>query len=163
MNIPYTNFKTRIAGTWQDLDTETIFNDKKIIIFSLPGAFTPTCSSTHLPGYESKYDKLLQYVDEVYCISVNDAFVMNAWAKDLNVEKVKMLPDGSGVFTEGMQMLVNKDHLGFGMRSWRYSAHIINGEIKRMFIEPGINNAGDDKDPFTVSDANTMLKYIKNI
>jgi len=87
MDIPYTNFKTRIAGTWKDLDTETIFNAKKIIIFSLPGAFTPTCSSTHLPGYEAKYDELLKYVDEVYCVSVNDAFVMNAWAKDLKIKK----------------------------------------------------------------------------
>ena len=162
MNIPYTNFKTRILGTWQDLDTETIFNDKKIIIFSLPGAFTPTCSSTHLPGYESKYDKLLQYVDEVYCISVNDAFVMNAWAKDLNVEKVKMLPDGSGVFTEGMQMLVNKDHLGFGKRSWRYSMFVYNKQIIKQFTEFGKNDSGDDQDPFKVSDADTMLKYLKD-
>ena len=162
MDIPYTNFKTRIAGTWQDLDTETIFNDKKIIIFSLPGAFTPTCSSTHLPGYESKYDKLLQYVDEVYCISVNDAFVMNAWAKDLNVEKVKMLPDGSGVFTEGMQMLVNKDHLGFGKRSWRYSMFVDNKQIIKQFTEFGKNDSGDDQDPFKVSDADTMLKYLKS-
>ena len=162
MDIPYTNFKTRIAGTWQDLDTETIFNDKKIIIFSLPGAFTPTCSSTHLPGYESKYDKLLQYVDEVYCISVNDAFVMKAWAKDLNVEKVKMLPDGSGVFTEGMQMLVNKDHLGFGKRSWRYSMFVDNKQIIKQFTEFGKNDSGDDQDPFKVSDADTMLKYLKD-
>ena len=137
MTIPYTNFKTRIVGMWQDLDTETIFNDKKIIIFSLPGAFTPTCSSTHLPGYEDKYDELLKYVDEVYCISVNDAFVMNAWAKDLNVEKVKMLPDGSGVFTEGMKMLVNKDHIGFGKRSWRYSMLVDNKEVVKQFSEKG--------------------------
>ena len=161
MDIPYTNFKTRVAGTWQDLDTETIFNDKKIIVFSLPGAFTPTCSSTHLPGYESKYDKLLKYVDEVYCISVNDAFVMNAWAKDLNVEKVKMLPDGSGVFTEGMKMLVNKDHLGFGRRSWRYSMLVDNKEVVKQFSEEGKNDSGDDQDPFKVSDADTMLKYLQ--
>ena len=161
MTIPYTNFKTRTVGTWQDLDTETIFNDKKIIIFSLPGAFTPTCSSTHLPGYEDKYDELLKYVDEVYCISVNDAFVMNAWAKDLNVEKVKMLPDGSGVFTEGMKMLVNKDHLGFGRRSWRYSMFVDNKEIIKQFIEEGKNDSGDDRDPFKVSDADTMLKYLQ--
>jgi len=162
MDIPYTNFKTRIAGTWQDLDTETIFNDKKIIIFSLPGAFTPTCSSTHLPGYEAKYDKLKKYVDEVYCLSVNDSFVMNAWAKDLNVEKVKMLPDGSGVFTEGMQMLVNKDHLGFGKRSWRYSMFVDNKQIIKQFTEFGKNDSGDDQDPFKVSDADTMLTYLKN-
>ena len=162
MNIPYTNFKTRIVGTWQDLDTETIFNDKKVIVFSLPGAFTPTCSSTHLPGYESKYDELLKYVDEVYCVSVNDAFVMNAWAKDLNVEKVKMLPDGSGVFTEGMQMLVNKDHLGFGKRSWRYSMFVDNKQIIKQFTEFGKNDSGDDQDPFKVSDTDTMLKYLKS-
>ena len=162
MNIPYTNFKTRIVGTWQDLDTETIFNDKKVIVFSLPGAFTPTCSSTHLPGYESKYDELLKYVDEVYCISVNDAFVMNAWAKDLKIEKVKLLPDGSGVFTEGMKMLVNKDHLGFGKRSWRYSMFVDNKQIIKQFTEFGKNDSGDDQDPFKVSDADTMLKYLKD-
>ena len=161
MNIPYTNFKTRIAGTWQDLDTETIFNDKKIIVFSLPGAFTPTCSSTHLPGYESKYDELLKYVDEVYCVSVNDAFVMNAWAKDLKIEKVKLLPDGSGIFTEGMKMLVNKDHLGFGRRSWRYSMLVDNKEVVKQFSEEGKNDSGDDQDPFKVSDADTMLNYLK--
>ena len=162
MNIPYTNFKTRIAGTWQDLDTETIFNDKKIIVFSLPGAFTPTCSSTHLPGYEAKYDKLKKYVDEVYCLSVNDSFVMNAWAKDQKIEKIKMLPDGSGVFTEGMQMLVNKDHLGFGKRSWRYSMFVNNKQIIKQFTEFGKNNSGDDQDPFKVSNADTMLKYLKD-
>ena len=162
MNIPYTTFKTRIVGTWQDLDTETIFNDKKIIVFSLPGAFTPTCSSTHLPGYESKYDELLKYVDEVYCVSVNDAFVMNAWAKDLKIEKVKLLPDGSGVFTEGMKMLVNKDHLGFGRRSWRYSMLVDNKEVVKQFSEEGKNDSGDDQDPFKVSDANTMLEYLKD-
>ena len=161
MNIPYTNFKTRIVGTWQDLDTETIFNDKKIIVFSLPGAFTPTCSSTHLPGYESKYDELLKYVDEVYCVSVNDAFVMNAWAKDLKIEKVKLLPDGSGIFTEGMKMLVNKDHLGFGRRSWRYSMLVDNKEVVKQFSEEGKNDSGDDQDPFKVSDADTMLKYLQ--
>ena len=161
MTIPYTNFKTRISSAWQDLDTETIFNNKKTIIFSLPGAFTPTCSSTHLPGYEAKYDELLKYVDEVYCVSVNDAFVMNAWAKDLNVEKVKMLPDGSGVFTEGMKMLVNKDHLGFGRRSWRYSMLVDNKEVVKQFSEEGKNDSGDDQDPFKVSDADTMLKYLQ--
>ena len=159
--IPYTNFKTRILGECQDLDTEKIFNDKKIIVFSLPGAFTPTCSSTHLPGYEAKYDELLKYVDEVYCVSVNDAFVMNAWAKDLNIEKIKMIPDGSGVFTEGMKMLINKDHLGFGMRSWRYSMLVDNKKVVKQFIEEGKNDSGDDQDPFKVSDADTMLKYLQ--
>ena len=173
--IPFATFKIRvgdnesigggcaIGGEWREINTEEIFPNKKVIVFALPGAFTPTCSSQQLPGYEEKYDELKKYVDEVYCLSVNDSFVMNAWFRDQNITKVKPIGDGTGIFTKGMDMLVNKDHLGFGMRSWRYSAHIINSEVKRMFIEPGKNNAGDDNDPFTVSDANTMLKYLKNI
>jgi peroxiredoxin len=168
MNISYCTFKTRVLGSWQDVTTDDLFKNKKVVVFALPGAFTPTCSSKHLPGYEAKYDELKKYVDEVYCISVNDAFVMNAWAEDLNIKnggshaiKVKMLPDGNGEFTNGMKMLVNKDHLGFGMRSWRYSALIINNEVIKMFSEPGKNDSGTDNDPFEVSDADTMLKYLK--
>ena len=174
MKIPYVNFKTRegdtdevggctfIGGTWKDLDTEAIFKDKKIVVFALPGAFTPTCSSQQIPGYESKYDEIKALgVDEVYCLSVNDAFVMNAWARDQKISKVKMLADGSSNFTQGMGMLVNKDHLGFGMRSWRYSMLVVNGEVVRVFEEPGKNNSGDDMDPFEVSDVDTMIKYLK--
>ena len=174
MRVPYTNFKTRtgddqavggcalIGGEWKDVDTTEIFDNKKVVVFALPGAFTPTCSSQQLPGYEEKYDELkAQGVDEVYCLSVNDAFVMNAWARDQKIEKVKVLPDGSGVFTQGMGMLVNKDHVGFGMRSWRYSMLVDNGEVVKMFEEPGKNNAGDNGDPFEVSDADTMIKYLK--
>ncbi len=174
MRIPYVNFKTRegdtdevggctfIGGTWKDVDTEAIFKDKKIVVFALPGAFTPTCSSQQIPGYESKYDEIKALgVDEVYCLSVNDAFVMNAWARDQKISKVKMLADGSGIFTQGMGMLVNKDHLGFGMRSWRYSMLVDDGNVKRIFEEPGKNNSGDDMDPFEVSDVDTMIKYLK--
>jgi len=174
MRVPYTNFKTRegdtdevggctfIGGTWKDVDTEAIFKDKKIVLFALPGAFTPTCSSQQIPGYESKYDEIRALgVDEVYCLSVNDAFVMNAWARDQKISKVKMLADGSGIFTQGMGMLVNKDHLGFGMRSWRYSMLVDNGNVKRIFEEPGKNNSGDDMDPFEVSDVDTMINYLK--
>jgi len=174
MRVPYTNFKTRtgddqavggcglIGGEWKDVDTTEIFDNKKVVVFALPGAFTPTCSSQQLPGYEEKYDDLkAQGVDEVYCLSVNDAFVMNAWARDQKIEKVKVLPDGSGVFTQGMGMLINKDHLGFGMRSWRYSMLVDNGEVIKIFEEPGKNNAGDNGDPFEVSDADTMIKYLK--
>jgi len=175
MRIPYTNFKTRIndtnavggctfiGGEWKDVDTAEIFDAKKVVVFALPGAFTPTCSSQQVPGYEEKYDELkAQGVDEVYCLSVNDAFVMNAWARDEKIEKVKMLPDGSGVFTQGMGMLVNKDHLGFGMRSWRYSMLVDNGEVVKVFEESGKNNAGDDSDPFEVSGVDTMIAYIKD-
>ena len=176
MRVPYTNFKTRtgddqavggcglIGGEWKDVDTTEIFDNKKVVVFALPGAFTPTCSSQQLPGYEEKYDDLkAQGVDEVYCLSVNDAFVMNAWARDQKIEKVKVLPDGSGVFTQGMGMLVNKDHVGFGMRSWRYSMLVDNGEVVKIFEEPGKNNAGENGDPFEVSDADTMVKYLKGL
>jgi len=174
MRVPYTNFKTRtgddqavggcalIGGEWKDLDTAEIFDGKKVVVFALPGAFTPTCSSQQLPGYEEKYDELKSLgVDDVYCLSVNDAFVMNAWARDQKIEKVKVLPDGSGVFTQGMGMLINKDHLGFGLRSWRYSMLVDNGKVVKVFEEPGKNNAGDNGDPFEVSDADTMINYLK--
>ena len=161
MNIPNCTFKTRVLGSWQDVTTDDLFKNKKVVVFALPGAFTPTCSSKHLPGYEAKYDELKNYVDEVYCLSVNDSFVMNAWAKDQKIEKVKMLPDGNGEFTKGMDMLVNKQHLGFAYRTWRYSAVIDNGQLTKMFAEPGKNNAGEDMDPFEVSDVDTMLNYLK--
>ena len=175
MRGPYTNFKTRtgdtdevggctfIGGEWKDVDTAEIFDNKKIVVFALPGAFTPTCSSQQVPGYEAKYDELkAQGIDEVYCLSVNDAFVMNAWFKDTNVKKVKAIGDGEGVFTQGMGMLVNKPGQGFGMRSWRYSMLVDNGEVVKVFEEPGKNNASDDTDPFEVSDAKTMLDFIKS-
>jgi peroxiredoxin len=175
MRVPYTNFKTRsgdtdevggctfIGGEWKDVDTTEIFDDKKVVVFALPGAFTPTCSSQQVPGYEAKYDELKgQGIDEVYCLSVNDAFVMNAWFKDTNVKKVKAIGDGEGVFTQGMGMLVNKPGQGFGMRSWRYSMVVDNGEVVKVFEEPGKNNASEDNDPFEVSDVDTMIQYLKN-
>ncbi len=174
MKVPYTNFKTRvgddnavggctfIGGESKDLNTSEIFENKKIVVFALPGAFTPTCSSQQLPGYEEKYDQIKALgIDEVYCLSVNDAFVMNAWFRDEKIGKVKPIGDGEGVFTQGMGMLVNKDHLGFGMRSWRYSMVVDNGEVVKIFEEPGKNNASDDDDPFQVSDADTMIKYLE--
>jgi peroxiredoxin (alkyl hydroperoxide reductase subunit C) len=168
--VPEVTFKTRVRDEsvegpnpyrWQDVTTGEIFNGKKVVVFALPGAFTPTCSSTHLPGYEEKYDAFKALgVDEVYCLSVNDAFVMFQWAKAQGVSKVKMLPDGSGAFTEKLGMLVKKDNLGFGKRSWRYSMFVDNGEVKKVFLEPGFQ---DDcpTDPFEVSDADTMLNWLK--
>ena len=151
-----------IGGVWKDVSTSQLFDHKKIVLFSLPGAFTPTCSSKQLPGYESKYDQLKKFVDDVYCVSVNDAFVMNAWFRDLNIKKVKAIGDGEGTFTAGMGMLVSKPKQGFGLRSWRYSAYIDNGEVKVMFIEPGKNNRSEDNDPFHVSDVETMIKYLND-
>lgn len=168
--VPHVVFKTRVRDEsvggdnpyrWQDRTTEEIFGGKKIVLFSLPGAFTPTCSSTHLPGYEAKYDEFKSLgIDEVICLSVNDAFVMFKWAKDLGTKKVFMLPDGNAEFTRKMGMLVEKNNLGFGDRSWRYSMYVDNGVIKQMFVEPGFSDNCPD-DPFEVSDADTMLKYLK--
>ena len=147
-------------GGWETKTTNDLFKDKKIVMFGLPGAFTPTCSGEQLPKYEERYDEFIANgVDDVYCISVNDAFVMNAWARDLGIEKVKMIPDGDGAFTRSLGMLVNKPVQGFGMRSWRYSTFIDNKNITHFNEEPGLNNLGLDDDPYEVSDPDTMLEY----
>ena len=146
--------------SWDMLDTTNIYKNKRIIIFALPGAFTPTCSNTHLPGYERNYNKIRKLgIDEIYCLSVNDAFVMFNWCKSLKVKNVKPLPDGNAKFTKKMGALVNKSNLGFGKRSWRYSMVINNSKIEKLFVEGGrINNCPID--PFEVSDADTMIKYL---
>ena len=131
------------------------------MVFGLPGAFTPTCSSTHAPGYEAHYDDIKNLgVDEVYCLSVNDAFVMKQWADKLGISKVKMLPDGNAEFTERMGMLVKKENLGFGSRSWRYSMLVDDGVITQIFVEPNFSD-NCETDPFEVSDAETMIKHLK--
>lgn len=168
--VPQIVFKTRVRDEsvdgpnpfrWQDVSTNDIFAGKKVVIFALPGAFTPTCSSTHLPGYEKHYQEFRDAgIDEIYCLSVNDAFTMFQWGKHQGVENVKLLPDGSGDFTRGMGMLVRKDNLGFGLRSWRYSMLVEDGEVKKIFGEAGKQDNCPD-DPFEVSDANTMLSYLK--
>ena len=169
--IPSVTFKTRVRDEsvggpnpyrWQDITSDELFKGKKVVLFGLPGAFTPTCSASHLPGYEEKYDELKELgVDEVYCLSVNDAFVMNKWGEAQGANKVKLIPDGSREFTKAIGMLVKKDNLGFGERSWRYSIYIDDGEIKKAFVEPGFQDDCPD-DPFEVSDANTMIKYLKS-
>lgn len=168
--VPQVIFKTRVRDEsvggenpfrWQDVTSDEIFKGRKVVLFSLPGAFTPTCSSTHLPGYEAKYEEFKALgVDEVICLSVNDAFVMHQWGKAQGVKNVHLLPDGSALFTKGMGMLVKKDDLGFGERSWRYSMFVDNGEIKKIFVEPGFSN-DCPSDPFEVSDADSMLNYLK--
>lgn len=169
-HVPDAVFKTRVRDEsvpgenpyrWEDKTTADIFDGKNVVVFALPGAFTPTCSSTHAPGYEAKYDEFKQLgVDEVICLSVNDAFVMKKWADDLGIKNVMMLPDGNAEFTRAMDMLVKKENLGFGDRSWRYAMYVEDGEIKKMFIEPGkMDNCPDD--PFETSDADTMLEYLK--
>jgi thioredoxin-dependent peroxiredoxin len=168
--VPNVIFKTRVRDEsvggpnpfrWQDCTSEEIFGGKRIVVFSLPGAFTPTCSSTHLPRYEELYDEFKSLgIDEIYCISVNDAFVMFQWGKNMGAEKVKLLPDGNGEFTRKMGMLVDKSNLGFGLRSWRYSMVVNDGAIEKVFAEPG-HSDNCETDPFEVSDADTMLAYLK--
>ncbi len=165
--VPDVVFKTRKeidtepGFIWYDLTSQEIFAGKKVAIFALPGAFTPTCSSTHLPGYEMEYDNLLANgVDEVYCLSVNDTFVMNSWMAHQDIVKVKPLPDGAGEFTRKMGFLVDKTNIGFGMRSWRYSMIANDGIVEKMWVEPGVGDNAQG-DPFDVSDAYTMLDYLK--
>ncbi len=156
--IPDVTLKTRVRDenvdgpnpfSWQDFNVRKEFAGKKIVVFSLPGAFTPTCSNEQCPGYEQMYDQFKAAgVDEVYCISVNDAFVMFQWGKNLGLEKVKLLPDGSGDFTRRMGMLIDKSHLGFGQRSWRYAMVVEDNTITHWFEEPGINDTGTDSDPY---------------
>ena len=154
--VPQVTFRTRTESEWKNLSTDDIFKGKTVVVFSLPGAFTPTCSSTHVPRYNELAPAFLANgVDRVVCISVNDAFVMNEWARTQECRNVLLVPDGNGEFTEKMGMLVDKTDLGFGKRSWRYSMLVKDGVIQKMFIEP--EKPGD---PFEVSDADTMLNYI---
>jgi len=154
--VPSVTFPIHVNDDWVKRDSQEIFTDKTVVVFSLPGAFTPTCSSTHLPRYNELAAKFSENgVDEILCVSVNDTFVMNAWSADQNADNISFIPDGNGDFTEGMGLLVAKNDLGFGKRSWRYSMLVKNGIIKKMFIEPDLPG-----DPFEVSDADTMLAYI---
>jgi len=156
--VPNVTFPTRQGDQWVNVTTDELFSAKTVVVFALPGAFTPTCSSTHLPRYNELAGVLKENgVDEIVCLSVNDTFVMNAWLADQEAENITVVPDGSGTFTEGMGMLVDKSDIGFGKRSWRYSMLVKDGVIEKMFIEP--NQPGD---PFEVSDADTMLNYINS-
>jgi peroxiredoxin len=169
--VPAVTFKTRVRNDalggpnpfeWKDVTSDEIFKGKKVVLFALPGAFTPTCSTSHLPRYEELYDEFKALgVDQVVCLSVNDAFVMYQWGKAQGAEKVFLLPDGNGEFSRKMGMLVDKANLGFGMRSWRYSMYVVDGKIEKVFAEPGYSD-NCPSDPFEVSDADTMLEYLKS-
>lgn len=155
--VPQVKFHTRQGDKWVDITSSDLFDGKTVVVFSLPGAFTPTCSSAHLPRYnELAKEFKAAGVDDILCVSVNDTFVMNAWKKDQHAENITVIPDGNGEFTKGMGMLVEKDDLGFGPRSWRYSMLVKDGVITKIFSEP--QQPGD---PFVVSDADTMLKFLK--
>ena len=170
--VPNVVFKTRVQDDdctdcpnpyrWEDKSTDDFFSGKKVVLFSLPGAFTPTCSTYQLPNFEKKFAEFsLEGIDEIYCMSVNDAFVMNAWADRMQIQNVKMIPDGSGNFTRFMGMLIGKNHLGFGNRSWRYMAVVKDGVVEKWWQEPGINNEGTDDDPYVESTPENMVKYLK--
>ena len=168
--VPAVVFKTRVRDDsiestnpyrWEDLTTYDYFSGKRVVLFSLPGAFTPTCSTYQLPGFEEKYDEFKsQGIDEIYCVSVNDAFVMNKWAESQGVQNVKVIPDGSGAFTSKMNMLVQKDNLGFGVRSWRYAVVVNNGKIEQWFIEPGIEH-NCATDPYGESSPENVLAWLQ--
>ena len=169
--VPNVTLKTRVRDEtvdgpnpfrWQDVATGDLFKGKRVVIFGLPGAYTPTCSSKQLPGFEANYDEMKSLgMDELYCISVNDAFVMYNWGKAQGLEKVKLLPDGSGDFTRRIGMLINKSHLGFGQRSWRYAAVVDDGKIAAWFEEPGINDDGSDTDPYEQSTPENVLAWLQ--
>jgi thioredoxin-dependent peroxiredoxin len=160
--IPQVEFIFRESGEFVSKTSADLFNGKRVIIFSLPGAFTPTCSSYQLPGFEEKYEDFIGHgVDDIYCISVNDGFVMNAWAQDQNIKNVKLIPDGNAYFTRSMGQLVTKTNLGFGERSWRYAAVVDNGIIEKLFEEEGKqDNAASD--PYEATTPEAVLEYIKS-
>ena len=170
-SIPDVTLKTRVRDEnvegpnpfrWQDVQTGALFAGKRNVIFSLPGAFTPTCSTEQCPAFERFYDDFkAEGVDDVYCIAVNDAFVMFQWGKQLGVRNVKLLPDGSGDFTRRMGMLIKKDHLGFGERSWRYAMGVDDGQVVAWFEEPGINDDGTDDDPYGETRPEPVLDWLK--
>jgi peroxiredoxin len=173
LKIPNVTFKLRegdtaeadgacaIGGKWVDKTTDDFFKGKRVALFSLPGAFTPTCSSQQLPGFVKNYNNIKDTgIDEVYCCSVNDSYVMNAWAKKMNISNIKLIPDGSGLFTKYMGMLIAKDQNGFGQRSWRYMAIINDGVVEKWWQEPGINNTGSDNDPYEQTTPENCLEYL---
>ncbi|MBV1917730.1 MAG: peroxiredoxin [Sphingomonadaceae bacterium] len=169
--IPDVTLKSRVRDEaldgpnpfrWQDLNLREAFDGRKVVVFSLPGAFTPTCSNEQCPNFDRLYDEFHDLgIDDVYCVSVNDAFVMYQWGKLLGLKNVKLLPDGSGAFTRRMGMLINKDHLGFGMRSWRYAMVVDNNRIAEWFEEPGINDIGADEDPYGQTSPENLLQALK--
>jgi len=169
--IPDVTLKTRVRDEsvggpnpfrWQDLRLRDEFSGKRVVVFSLPGAFTPTCSNEQCPNFDRLYDEFRKLgVDDVYCVSVNDAFVMYQWGRNLGLKNVKLLPDGSGEFTRRMGMLINKDHVGFGMRSWRYAMVVEDNVITHWFEEPGINDVGADEDPYGETAPEKLLEELK--
>lgn len=169
--VPDAVFHTRVRNPalegpnpfeWKDVTTDDVFAGKRVVVFALPGAFTPACSDSHLPGYERAHDEFVALgIDRVVCVSVNDAFVMFQWAKAQQIEKVMMLPDGNGEFTRKMGMLVERSNQGMGMRSWRYSMLVDDKRIRQLFAEPNFRDNPPGV-PLSVSGAETMLAHLRS-
>ena len=157
-------FYIRENDDWVLKRTQDIFNDKEVVVFGLPGAFTPTCSAFQLPKFEELYDTFKDLgIDEVYCTSVNDSFVMNAWFEQQGITKVKALPDGNGDFAKSVNMINDFTNRGFGLRSWRYCMFVKNAEIKVRYTEWGEPEACPIQDPFEVSNAEKMIEALKQM
>ena len=160
--VPQVEFVFRESGEFVTRTSSELFDGKRVVVFSLPGAFTPTCSAYQLPGFEEKYEDFIgNGIDAIYCISVNDGFVMNAWAQDQNIKNVKLIPDGNAYFTRSMGQLVTKTNLGFGERSWRYAAVVDNGVIEKLFEEPGKRDNAPE-DPYVATTPEVVLDYVKS-
>jgi len=172
VRVPDVTFMTRVRDEsiggdnpyrWQKVTSSELFDGKRVVIFSLPGAFTPTCSTYQVPGFEENYETIRSLgVDDVYCVSVNDSFTMNKWAQTQNIKNIKMVPDGNGEFTKGMDMLVNKSNLGFGYRSWRYAAVVDNGIVEKMFVEPGKSDNCED-DPYGETSPENVISFLNEV
>ena len=168
--LPKVTFKTRVRDEsvggpnpyrWQDVTTDELFTGRRVVVFSLPGAFTPTCSTYQLPGFERNFEQFQSHgIQDIYCLSVNDSFVMNAWARQQELKNVKVIPDGSGTFTRLMGMLVHKDNLGFGDRSWRYAMIVNDGVVEAWFEEPGRED-NHESDPYGESSPENLLKHLQ--
>jgi peroxiredoxin len=160
--IPQVEFVFRENGEFVNRTSSELFDGKRVIIFSLPGAFTPTCSAYQLPGFEEKYEDFQALgIDEIYCISVNDGFVMNAWAQDQNIKNVKLIPDGNAYFTRSMGQLIAKTNLGFGERSWRYAVVVNDRIIEKLFVEVGQRDNADT-DPYEETTTEKVYEYVKS-
>ena len=159
-NLPDVNMPVRVDGEFVLLNTTEQFAGKRVVIFALPGAYTPTCSSFQLPGFETMFSQFQEKgVDEVYCLSVNDSFVMNSWFEAEGVQNVRPLPDGNGEFTELVGASVKKANLGFGVRSWRYAMVVNDNVVEHVFAEEGFGD-NIDTDPYEVSAPENVLANI---
>lgn len=158
--LPEVTMPFRAEGEWKFLNTKEQFAGKRVVIFALPGAFTPTCSSFQLPGFETMYSQFQEKgIEDIYCLSVNDSFVMNSWFEAQGIENVRPLPDGNGEFTELVGASVAKANVGFGIRSWRYAMVVNDNVVESVFAEEGFGD-NIESDPYEVSTPENVLENL---